>query len=142
MIQEKEIRKITEEFLQGSDLFIVEVIIRPTNKITVYIDGESRVAIDACRNVSHFIEGNLDREKEDFELTVSSSGADRPLKIPRQYKKVVGNSLDLVTTDGKKITGDLISAGDEGIEMTIGKVKRFFSFDEIKTAKEVITFKK
>ncbi|MCK9219063.1 MAG: ribosome assembly cofactor RimP [Bacteroidales bacterium] len=142
MVKEKEVRILAEEFLKGSDVFLLEVLVKPSNKITIFIDGENRVSIDACQKLSRFIEEHLDREKEDFELTVSSAGADRPLKITRQYKKVIGKTLEIVTCGGEKITGTLLTADENGIELEVGKGNQRFPFQEIKSAKEVITFKK
>jgi len=152
MITEKQLKKLIDEHFQGGSLFLVDLVIKPGNQISIFIDGDHRVNVEACRQLSHFLEDNLDRETEDFDLTVSSAGADRPLKLPRQYKKNIGNALEVVTNNGNKITGAVLSADDTGIEIDEEPVKKSkkevnkniisLKFDEIKSAKEVITFKK
>jgi len=152
MIAEKQIRALIEQHLDGSDLFVVDIVIKPGNKIFVFIDGDHRVTIDACTKLSRFVESGLDRETEDFDLTVSSTGADRPLKLPRQFVKNTGLLLELVTISGENFTGTVLHADDQGIEIerqaddkSKKKVERCLlslKYSEIKSAKEVITFKK
>jgi ribosome maturation factor RimP len=152
MITEKQLKKLIDDHFKGSDLFLVDFVIKPGNQISIFIDGDHRVTIEACRQLSHFLEDNLDRETEDFDLTVSSAGADRPLKLPRQYKKNLGNFLEIVTKSGDKVTGKVLIVNDSGIEiepLAEKKTKKEviiqmmkLTFDEIKSAKEVITFKK
>jgi ribosome maturation factor RimP len=152
MITEKQLKKLIDEHFQGGNLFLVDLVIKPGNQISIFIDGDYRVNVEACRQLSHFLEDNFDRETEDFDLTVSSAGADRPLKLPRQYKKNTGNALEIITTAGNKITGVVLSADDTGIEIEEEPVKKSIKevskkiislkFDEIKSAKEVISFKK
>jgi ribosome maturation factor RimP len=152
MITEKQIRTLIEHHLDGSDVFVVDVLIKAGNKISVFIDGDQRVTIESCTSLSRFLESSLDREKEDFELTVSSAGADRPLKLPRQYKKNLGLNLEITTKTGEKFTGLVLNADEIGVELEklpekkpkkeIEKCIVTIKYPDIKSAKEVITFKK
>src|SRR5215204_6734040 len=110
--------------------FLVEVRIKPTNNIKVFIDADEGV------NLSHLIEYNrkLYREIEEsvmypdgnFSLEVSSPGLDEPLKLYRQYKKNIGRYVDLTLTDSSKKEGKLLEASEEGIviETESGKGKK------------------
>ena len=152
MITDKQVKKLVDEHFAGGEFFLVDMVIKPGNHISVFIDGDHRVNIEVCRELSHFLEDSLDRETEDFDLTVSSSGADRPLKLPRQYTKNIGNDLEIVTVAGAKITGKVLNADDDHVEIeqVPGKKSKkeqekiiiTLKFDEIKSAKEVISFKK
>jgi ribosome maturation factor RimP len=151
MITEAKVTKLIEGYLSGGEFFLVDVAIRSGNRISVFIDGDHGVNIDACRELNHFLNESFDRDTEDFDLTVSSAGADRPLKLARQYKKNIGNSLDVVTKTGEKFTGVVITANETGIELEIQPLKKTkkdteikimsLNFSDIKSAKEVITFK-
>lgn len=152
MITEKQILTLAEQHLEGTDLFVVDIVLRSGNRIAVFIDGDHRVTIDACIRLSRFIESQFDRETEDFDLTVSSTGADRPLKLPRQYRKNIGCLLEITPLDGDKITGTVLNADDQSVEIEkqpekkskkeIEKTILTFKYSDIKSAKEVITFKK
>jgi ribosome maturation factor RimP len=151
MITESKLVKMIDAHLAGGDVFLVDVIVKPGNKISVFIDGDHRVNVETCRELTHFMNESLDRDAEDYDLTVSSAGIDRPLKLPRQYKKNIGNSLDVITKTGDKLSGVLLKTDETGIEMEIPPVKKSkkepevkivsLKFDDIKSAKEVITFK-
>jgi ribosome maturation factor RimP len=100
MITQEQIIMIVEAILEGSDKFLVEVLIQPTNKITVFFDGDNNVSISDCQKLSRFIEEKLDIDYVDYQLTVSSPGMDRPIKLLRQYKKRIGKELDVITHSG------------------------------------------
>lgn len=154
MITEQQIKKLVEEKTSGTEIFPVEITVKPGNKINVLIDSDKGVAISDCVNVSRHIEGNLNREIEDFELQVSSSGIDQPLRITRQYKKYIGKQVQVITKAGDKITGELLNANDEGIEVEERKKEKVegkkskqlivnkhnLNFNQIKETRIVISF--
>jgi ribosome maturation factor RimP len=117
MIEEKHIRKLIDEKLANSDVFLVECRVKTDNKIRVFIDSERGVTIDDCVALSRHIEGNLDREKEDFALDVSSAGLDLPLRILRQFRKNVGRNVQVVLNDGTEIRGEIVEATDENFQV-------------------------
>ena len=155
MIKTEFIRNLLEEELTRRGLFLVEVLVSPVNKIVVYLDSVQGVTLEECMQVSRFLESRLDRNEEDFELEVSSPGLDKPLKLPVQFEKNVGRMLDVVKTDGMKITGKLlgISGGVISLDTEItardnrtGKrrtehVLQEVRQEEIKTAKVNISLK-
>lgn len=150
MITEKHLKDLTVRFLGDSDKFLVELSVKPGNRIMVFIDGDQGVTIDDCQKLSRFLEQNLDRDKEDFDLMVSSAGADRSLVLPRQYNRRIGKKLEVVVTGGTKMEGILLSAGNDEItiEQQISKSKKetetksvVLKYTEIKSAKVALSFK-
>ena len=115
MIEKIKILELVNNALEGSGKFLVNLKVTPDNRIYVDIDGDNGVTIDDCIELSRAIEGQLDRDEEDFALDVSSAGADQPLKLTRQYRKNVGRELEVVTVDGERAEGTLEDASDEGI---------------------------
>lgn len=146
MISEQLIKDLTSQHLEGTDRFAVSVAVRPDNRIRIFIDSDSRVLIEHCIELSKFIESQLDREAEDFELNVSSSGLDQPYKLSRQYIKNVGREVSVLQKDNTKIEGTLISADELGFAVKqIIKVKKVvtenihnFLYSDIKETKEII----
>lgn len=113
MINKQTIISLIESHFEGSDKFIVDVKILAGNKIEVYIDAPKHIVIADCVELSRFIEGHLDREKEDFELQVSSPGATESFKVLDQYIKYKETKVKVVTKDGKKYEGVLKEANDD-----------------------------
>lgn len=146
MINEAEIRELVAEKLEGTDLFIVDVTVKPTNKIFVEVGGYQGVPIEKCVEISRHIEQSLDREEEDFELNVSSPGVGNPLKVLEQYKANIGRNL-LVERDGvKPLKGELINVTDQGITLKVEEKKKeskeeIINYSDIKQAKVLVSFK-
>lgn len=113
MINKQTIISLIESHFEGSDKFIVDVKVLAGNKIEVYIDAPKHIVIADCVELSRFIEGHLDREKEDFELQVSSPGATESFKVLDQYRKYKETKVKVVTKDGKKHEGVLKEANDD-----------------------------
>lgn len=155
MIDTQKIIAIAEKLIEGTDLFVVGCTCTPGNEIELLVDSDTSVSIDACANLSRAIEAELDREEEDFSLTVASAGIGSELKCLRQYRKLVGSSVEVLLQNGIKIIAHLDDANDEGITLSYeekqaveGKkrkqlvtVTRTYRFDEIKYTKEYLDFK-
>ncbi|GHV22015.1 ribosome maturation factor RimP [Bacteroidia bacterium] len=155
MIDKSTVKQHVEEYLKGSDIFPVDIEIRPGNIISVEIDNDKGISIDDCVALTKYIESKLDRDVEDYELEVGSAGISQPFKILRQYIKNIGNEVELLTKAGKKLTGILKNADENGIILTIEKqvkpegAKRKitveedldFKYEEIKYTKYSIRFK-
>ena len=103
--------------MQKTNLFLVDVLVKQGNAITVIIDGDAAVTIDDCVQVSRLIENSLDRGKEDFELKVMSVGADAPFRDKCQYHKNINRKVKITTKEDVKHQG-LLTAFD-GINVTI-----------------------
>ena len=78
MISKEKVTELALEKIKELDYFLVDVKISATNEITVLFDKNDGVVIDDCLKVSRHIEGNLDRDIEDYQLTVCSPGIDKP----------------------------------------------------------------
>ena len=149
MINKEIIKTLVNDFIAERDIFLVDTKVSTTNRITVLVNKPEGITIDECVMISKHIEANLDREKEDYELKVSSPGLDMPFKVRQQYEMSIGRPIEVVDIEGKKTRGILKNVQGEGFEIesekNFGKRKEpveiSFNFDEIKTVKEVIRFK-
>ena len=132
--------------------FLVDIRIKPTNNIRVYIDGDQGISIEKCVQYNRALYKKLEESGlfpgGDFSLEVSSPGLDEPLKLHRQYKKNVGRQVELVFQDGSKIEGRLLEVSEDGVivEEIKGKNKKkevinhTFLFENIKTTKIQVVF--
>jgi ribosome maturation factor RimP len=143
---------VNEVIGQEEGLFLVEIRIKPTNNIKVYLDGEAGVSIEKCvfvnRKLYKLLEENEMYPNGDFSLEVSSPGLDEPLKLHRQYLKNVSRLVEVTLKDGAKTEGVLkaVSQNDILVEETRGKnkkketVEHTIPFDNIKTTKVQVVF--
>ena len=132
--------------------FLVEVKIRPTNNVKVFLDGDSGISIEKCVAINRALYRQIEESgifpNGDFSLEVSSSGLDEPLKMFRQYKKNIGRKVEIVLKDGIRIEGKLTEANENFVlvEETRGKNKKLeivpheIPMESIKSTKIQIVF--
>jgi ribosome maturation factor RimP len=141
MIDKKYISQVVEEHIAGTDLLLVDVRLSAASKITVLFDRKSAgITVDDCARLSKHIESLLDRDKEDFELQVSSPGLEMPFLVIEQYIKNQGKQVEVIDIEGNRYTGTLKNVTKGGFELESEK-ELSFNFDQVKTVKTVIAFK-
>jgi ribosome maturation factor RimP len=145
------IKKLLEPLLED-DIFLVDIRIRPTNNIKIYLDADGGLGIEKCIKVNRALYKQLEEAvlyaDGDFSLEISSPGIDEPLKLLRQYHKNLGRNVEVITTDGNRREGKLTAVDDNGIsiEYTEGKGKKAvvqqlqIPFTDIKQTKVLIKF--
>ena len=124
MIDKEGIKSFIEKELEGSEYFLVDLKITGDNEITVEIDSDNSVDIDYCIALTRKIEEAFSRDEEDYELEVGSSGLTYPFRLPRQYRKHIGDEVEVLEKGGKKRKGILKDADDESFTIEVSeKVK-------------------
>ncbi|QEC68541.1 ribosome maturation factor [Panacibacter ginsenosidivorans] len=149
----KELERLTDEVLAPEpEYFRVNVKIKPTNNVKVFIDGDKGVSIEKCvqfnRKLYKILEEKALFPDGDFSLEVSSPGVDEPLKMHRQYNKNIGRFVEVIFIDGSKKEGKLLQVAEADIilELTTGKGKKaaiqqlVIPFNNIKTTTVQIKF--
>ena len=153
MIEKAIIAAIVNEKLT-EDQFLVDVTISSSNVIHVMVDSDSGISINQIVEISRYIEDKLDREVEDFELSVFSAGLSEPFSLVRQYKKNLGTEIEVLLTNGQKLIGLMTKADDQGIDLEVttkeksegSKKKELITrvhpigYSEIKEAKKILKF--
>lgn len=125
MIDSKQLRDFIEKQLEGSDYFFVDLKISPVNEITVTIDSLENADLEKCVKLTRAIEEEFPREPEDYELEVGTAGLTAPFKVRGQYLKNIGNEVEVLTKEGKKIRGTLTEALEDGFTVeSLEKVKK------------------
>jgi ribosome maturation factor RimP len=154
MIEKKTVCQIVEEWLEDKDYFLVEVTVSPDDRIVVEIDHAEGVWIEDCVELSRYIESKLNREEEDYELEVGSAGIGQPFKVLQQYLNHIGKDVEVMTKDGRKLTGTLKEADEQHFTVSVPtKVKEegakrpkmvdvdnTFGYDDVKYTKYQIKF--
>ena len=140
MITTESIIEMVEQHIQGTDIFLVEVVVNPGNTIRVHVDRPEGIPIDQCVKISRYLNEKLDRDVEDFSLEVSSPGLGATFKVKQQYDKNTGRDIEVLLQDGVKIEGKLLSVSEEGIVLTVKGNDREINFEQIKASKAIILF--
>jgi ribosome maturation factor RimP len=150
MITKDHIRKLTEKHISDTGIFIVDVRLSSTGRITVLIDKPEGVTIDDCAALSRYISRELGEKGGDYELNVSSPGLDMPLVVPEQYRKNEGHMVEVVLHDGTREKGTLMNVTHGGFDLRVDtkqknrevtSLVRSFNFEDVKSVKVIISFK-
>lgn len=107
MIDKQKLYETVEQAIANTDAFIVDVKVTPDNIVTVELDSPTGMDLDACVDINRKIEAVFDRDVEDYSLEVGSAGLTAPFKVLGQYLKNIGNPVEVLTRDGRKLRGIL-----------------------------------
>ncbi|HAH22563.1 MAG TPA: ribosome assembly cofactor RimP [Prolixibacteraceae bacterium] len=153
MIDKARIAELVNEKI-ADDQFLVDVTVSSGNDIHIMVDSDTGISINQIVEISRYVESKLDREAEDFELSVYSAGLTEPFRLIRQYKKNKDQEIEVLLTNGQKLNGLLIGVEDQGIDLEVttkekpeGSKKKelvtrvhHLGYSEIKEAKQILKF--
>ena len=141
------IESAVESAATDNDAFLVELELKPNNIIVAFVDSDNCLTIEQIKMINRQIESDLDRDVEDFNLTVSSPDLNRPLKTWRQYKKNVGRYLK-VKFNERQEEGMLMKVEAKYLVLSVPNKKKSapnteleIQFADIAEAKVAIRFK-
>ena len=155
MINKDVLKTLVEEWLQGNDYFLVDIIFGTDDRIVIEIEHAEGVWIEVCAELSRFLQEKLGDELGDYELEVGSAGIGQPFKVEQQYLNHIGDEVEVLELDGKKVQGVLKEVNGREFVVTfkekqtvVGKkrpvmvdVDKTFSMDGVKYCKYVLAFK-
>lgn len=155
MITKETIKTLTEEWLKDNDYFLVDINYASDDRIVIEIDHADGVWIEDCAELSRFLQERLGDELGEYELEVGSAGLGQPFKVAQQYVNHIGDTVEVLDLEGKKVQGTLKSVEGRDFVVTIqekqkqeGKkrpvivdVDKAYSMDAIKYAKYILAFK-
>lgn len=145
-----EIRSLLQPLLEQTDMFIVNMKVKPINNIKIYLDSDTGFSVDKSAKVNRNLYALIEEKQlfpdGDFSLEVSSPGVDEPLHEWRQYKKNIGRKVLVTLADGAEKLGTLKEINEERLvlEMSVPKKKETtiveIPFSDIKTTVVQISF--
>jgi ribosome maturation factor RimP len=155
MINKETIKTLTEEWLQGNDYFLVDINFAADDRIVIEIDHADGVWIEDCAELSRFLQERLGDELGEYELEVGSAGLGQPFKVAQQYQNHIGDTVEVLEANGKKVQGILKAVDGRNFTVTVqekqkleGKkrptlveIDKTYSMDEVKYAKYLLAFK-
>ena len=119
MIDKKELTAVINKALEGSKMFLVDLTVSGDNVIDVQLDSIESITIDDCIAVNNAVHDAFDQDVEDYELTVGSYGITSPLRVRQQYDKNIGQPVEVLTADGRKLHGTLTAAADDSFTVAV-----------------------
>lgn len=115
-MNKEQIINAVETAVSERGCFLVEVTVSKDNDIEIVIEKEVGVVDwEDCAAIDRVMHETFNQDEEDYALTVSSAGLDRPFKVMKQFQKALGSRVDVWLKGGKKVKGVLEAATEESI---------------------------
>ncbi len=129
----------------GLDVEAVEIT--PAGKrriLRVAVDKDGGVTLDdvadATREVSRVLDDSDVMGEHPYTLEVTSRGVDRPLTLPRHWRRNADRLVAVTLTDGEVFTGRIQESDDTGAQVEADGRSRQVSFAEVDKALVQIEF--
>ena len=107
-----------ETAIQERGCFLVEVTVSAANDIEIVLEKEDgMVDWEDCAAIDALMHQTFNQDDEDYALTVSSAGLDRPFKVLKQYRKAIGTKVDVKFKGGRRLVATLVDATETTVTL-------------------------
>ncbi|MGI5129075.1 ribosome maturation factor RimP [Pseudonocardia sp. CA-107938] len=139
---------VLEPIVTGAGFELDDLDVRVAGRrhtVKVIVDSDGGVGLDALAGLSRSVSAELDRHEHlingSYTLEVTSPGAERPLTKQRHWQRAHLRKVAVTTTDGKKFTGRVGTAGPESVVVLVDGKKRELRFADVRRAAVEVEFK-
>ena len=129
----------------GLDVEAVELT--PAGKrriLRIAVDGDNGVTLDdvadATKTVSRVLDESDVMGELPYTLEVTSRGVDRPLTLPRHWRRNTTRLVKVTTTDGDTVTGRIVGSGDDAATLDVDGSRREVAYAEVAKALVQVEF--
>lgn len=141
------VREIASPIAAGAGMDVEDVTIDKVGRrerISVIIDADGGVELDAIAEVSTAISAGLDELDDSgnspYVLEVSSPGVDRPLTQPRHWRRAKDRLVDIHMSDGEAVRGRIVDSDDDSVTVEISGEQRAIAYSSIDRAVVQVEF--
>ncbi len=134
MSTDSKIREIVGQVIENTDFKLVEINFKNAHArrmVSVFLDSETGITIDQCKDFSRIIGERLDKEnviENEYVLEVSSPGVDRPIREDWQFRKNIGREVILEVKSGdqarKELKGKIEGVSGDVLQLKVKGKKR------------------
>jgi ribosome maturation factor RimP len=122
---------VLESVAAASGFDLEDVEIMPAGKrrvLRVVVDRDGGVDLDAVALASREFSAALDERDvmgaTPYVLEVTSPGVDRPLTLPRHWRRAVGRLVEAPLSDGSRLRGRVVTADDASVTFDVNGEQR------------------
>ncbi|MFJ7153855.1 ribosome maturation factor RimP [Streptomyces sp. NPDC101118] len=151
--QSDRLRGLLEPLVDAKGLDLEDIELSRAGRrrmLRIVVDSDEGLDLDLCAELSREISDKLDETdvmgEDEYQLEVSSPGADRPLKEHRHYVRAVGRLVKFQLAEDGDLVARIVDVDDEGLDLEVPGVKgrkptaRRIAFTEIAKARVEIEF--
>ena len=133
--------------LRALGLDIEAVEITPAGKrriLRIAVDQDGGVTLDqvaeATREVNRVLDGSAVMGEQPYTLEVTSRGVDRPLTLPRHWRRNIGRLVKVTFADGTTLTGRIVGSGEDAATIEVDEAVQEAAYSEVKKALVQVEF--
>ena len=138
---------VLSESLAAVGLDVEAIELTPAGRrrlLRVAVDKDGGVTLDdiadATKEVSRVLDSSDVMGEQPYTLEVTSPGTDRPLTLPRHWRRNEGRLVKVALTDGRAVTGRITEADDSRAVVDVDGTAHEVSYDAVAKAKVQIEF--
>ncbi len=120
------VRAVVAPVVAAAGLDLEECEVTPAGRrrvLRVVVDKDGGVSLDDIAVVSQQLSERLDAEDplggQAYTLEVTSPGVDRPLTLPRHWRRATGRLVRAVLTDGGAVTGRVVDVTEDAVSLDV-----------------------
>ena len=144
-MRQSQLPGVLTPILAQFDLELEAVEVVPAGKrqlLRVVVDGDGRSGtgplLDDLAEASKALSAALDSSdvvgSAAYTLEVTTRGVSRPLERPAHWRRNRGRLVAVTTADGNTVTGRIVSADEEMVQLEVDGASRGLAFDEVSKA--------
>lgn len=144
MTSNHRVAELVAPLVEKRGIDLEEVVIKPAGRrsiVQIFIDRDGGIDLDLVAEVSREISDLLDSTdvlgNNPYTLDVGSMGVDRPLTLPRHFKRNVGRLVEVELSNGSSFVDRILEVDEGNITFNEGKTVKL---DDIKQALVQIEF--
>jgi ribosome maturation factor RimP len=133
--------------LAAAGLDVEAIELTPAGKrrmLRVAVDKDGGVTLDdiaeATKEVSRLLDESDVMGEQSYTLEVTSPGTDRPLTLPRHWRRNQGRLVKVTRTDGGTLTGRIAASDESGVTLDVDGGDAQLSYDTVAKARVQIEF--
>jgi ribosome maturation factor RimP len=131
----------------GLDLEAVDLSSAGKRRVLrVAVDKDGGVTMDDIAEATRAVSTALDSRdlmgERTYTLEVSSPGVDRPLTLPRHWRRNQGRLVKVTLHEGEPVTGRITTSDDDAAVLDVGGTEQRVPFDQVSKARIQVEFKK
>ncbi len=139
--------EVLTEPLAASGLDVEAVEVTPAGRrrlLRVAVDKDGGVTMDdiaeATKEVSRILDESDAMGEQPYTLEVTSPGTDRPLSLPRHWRRNASRLVKVTTTDGATVTGRIRASDEQCATLDVDGVERVVAYADVAKARVEIEF--
>lgn len=143
----EQIERELEGPLRALDLDVEAVELTPAGKrriLRIAVDGDDGVTLDAVADATKRVSEVLDASdvmgEQPYTLEVTSRGVDRPLTLPRHWRRNADRLVTVTLTGGEVVTGRIGASTDTAVTLDVDGASREVAYDQVAKALVQVEF--